>query len=76
MQKFYAAVRGAWQLILALEPSTTGRRQDVIDAIAVGVLRAASEGERDTGRLSAEACWYFIAGRKSAHTSQTADRAH
>lgn len=63
LQKFYAAVQGAWQLIVAQEPSNPGPRQDVIDTLAVGVLRAASKGERDTRRLSAEACRYFIARR-------------
>jgi hypothetical protein len=64
LQKFHAAVLGAWQLVVAQEPSNTGCRQDVIDTLAVGVLRAASKGERDTRRLSAAACRYFIARRK------------
>lgn len=56
VQILCAAVRRAWQLIVVLQPASAGRRDEVIDALATGAMRAAREGERDVGRLSRAAC--------------------
>jgi hypothetical protein len=64
VQNLYAAIRHAWQLIVVLEPVSEGRRDAMIDALAVGVLRAANAGERDVGRLARAACWYLISRRR------------
>ncbi len=61
-----AAVRRAWQLIVVLQPASAGRRDEVIDALAAGTMRAAREGERDVGRLSRAACAYCIGRRSTA----------
>lgn len=68
-----AAIRHAWQMIVVLEPVSERRRDAVIDALAVGVLRAANAGERDVGRLARAACWYLISrGRHSGAAAPSA----
>jgi hypothetical protein len=72
VENLYAAIRHAWQLIAVVEPVSASRRNAVIDTLAVGVLRAVSEGERDVGRLARAAYWYLISrGRPPALLSVT-----
>lgn len=60
VEGLYAAVRQAWHMIAVVEPVSASRRNAMIDALAIGVLRAVSQGERDVGRLARAACWYLI----------------
>jgi hypothetical protein len=60
VQILYTAVQRAWEMIVVLQPSTAERRSEVIEALAVGVLGAAAEGDLDVGRLSRAACWRYI----------------
>jgi hypothetical protein len=73
VKNLYAAIRHAWQMIVVLEPVSEGRRDAVIDALAVGVLRAANAGERDVGRMARAACWYLISRRRRGAAAPSAE---
>lgn len=60
VQMLYTAVERAWETIVVLQPSTVERRSEVIEALAVGVLGAAADGDFDVGRLSRAGCLNYI----------------